>query len=492
MNRSIRSQFIIMFIAVCVTLIIGSSLNYYLSDQVRLQMIYLDDVVLEQTRKASEMVQQSQNFRVGQAKHVLADSDQERAKAQKQMDDAEAEFTKALKEIHEMARAHEVKTAMVDLMKKWETFRVMNHKMIDHVRNGRTEDAEDHYTGQQATFFQDFQKDIDEALKILAERANAASADVETKMIQAEIATVSSAAISLVLIGIMLFISFNSINRSLTNVLSAFKIAAGKVNTASHDVAQSVHSLVSVSEETNTQTKIVLENAADSAQYMGAVNESIKELNISISDISHSIHQTNDSVTTAVDKARQAQAVMSQLDSASKSIDEVVTLITGLAEQTNLLALNAAIEAARAGEAGRGFAVVADEVKKLASGTAAATGSINKQVADIQRVSADSGITLRDVVEAINNVQSNATAVAASVEEQSGVLKSITSNVGMTNDRVKSVESNMEGIKQAAGDTSVASHQVSESSESVNKIFSELQGGIEVAMSRLGIRLKAA
>ena len=67
-------------------------------------------------------------------------------------------------------------------------------------------------------------------------------------------------------------------------------------------------------------------------------------------------HWTNINQMSLIQNAVQdLSSIIYSLETRSKEISDIVTVITGISNQTNLLALNATIEASRAGAAGRGI-----------------------------------------------------------------------------------------------------------------------------------------
>ncbi|MBN1311197.1 MAG: PAS domain S-box protein [Anaerolineae bacterium] len=84
------------------------------------------------------------------------------------------------------------------------------------------------------------------------------------------------------------------------------------------------------------------------------------------------------------ESAQETTRRIKRLGEASQEIGEVVRLIDEIADRVTVLALNASIQAAAAGEAGRGFAVVAEEVQRLAERATNATRQIENMVKSIQ------------------------------------------------------------------------------------------------------------
>ncbi|GAB6034065.1 methyl-accepting chemotaxis protein [Galenea microaerophila] len=170
--------------------------------------------------------------------------------------------------------------------------------------------------------------------------------------------------------------SLKSINAALRTMQSAHEFSI------KNRLMSELHTLNSASLLSNLQ-----KNQSDLVTVSGGLNE---VLDFADHNKDQALNSLN-TVGTMVKVLTQMNSQMgelakraSELDKASESIDQTLSVISEIADQTNLLALNASIEAARAGEHGRGFAVVADEVRKLAERTSDSTSEINKVVAELR------------------------------------------------------------------------------------------------------------
>lgn len=171
--------------------------------------------------------------------------------------------------------------------------------------------------------------------------------------------TIMVSIISVLLACILAFWITRSITRPINRVVSGLSdgaeqvaAASGQVSSASQSLAEGASEQAAGLEETSASIEELTSMTKQNAEYSGHADKLMRD------------------TTKVVDDANQAMKEltlsMGEISSASEETGKIVKTIDEIAFQTNLLALNAAVEAARAGEAGAGFAVVADEVRNLA------------------------------------------------------------------------------------------------------------------------------
>ena len=223
----------------------------------------------------------------------------------------------------------------------------------------------------------------------------------------------------------------------------ALTFAQSKLRTAIGQVKSSSDVLLRTAAEIESGNTDLSQRTEEQASSLEETASSMEEMTSTVKQNADNTRQANQLAASTRDQAEKGGAVvakavtaMSEINSSSKKIADIIGVIDEIAFQTNLLALNAAVEAARAGEQGRGFAVVASEVRTLAGRSADAAkeikGLINDSVEKVEQGSElvdESGRTLEEIVTGVKKVTDIIAEIAASSQEQANGIEQVNSAV---------------------------------------------------------------
>ncbi|CFQ36122.1 methyl-accepting chemotaxis protein [Yersinia bercovieri] len=262
-----------------------------------------------------------------------------------------------------------------------------------------------------------------------------------------------------------LFSCLEDMQNSLKKIISSVKGSTIIITRGSTEIADANFNLSSRIEQ---QASALQETAA-----------SMEEIKTTVLSNAQNAQQTNQLSHTAslaakngADIMHKVVSTMADIETLTKKIAGITTVIDGIASQTNILALNAAVEAARAGEQGRGFAVVASEVRNLASRSSTSAREIsvliNDAIDNISRGSqlvTNAGETMSDIVSSITNVSNIMQEISIASEEQSAGVNLIAVAI---NQMDTMTQQNASLVEETARNTRTLSNQTKELSATVS------------------------
>ncbi|WP_235522740.1 methyl-accepting chemotaxis protein, partial [Caulobacter sp. Root342] len=143
---------------------------------------------------------------------------------------------------------------------------------------------------------------------------------------------------------------FNKAVLKLEDAMKAIVAATGGVNAGADEIA-------SASDNLSRRTEQQAASLEETAAALDEITATVRKTASGAQEASQVVAAARSDAERSGRIVSQAVSAMTEIETSSTQVSQIIGVIDEIAFQTNLLALNAGVEAARAGEAGRGFAV---------------------------------------------------------------------------------------------------------------------------------------